>query len=117
MITFWFFLLKASASAILGQSTNAWFKKTKVGIWFYAKVDAFYTWAAKRYDIEIFSFNKYSLSKEFLAISIACRSGFHRRNFLNSYGTTFIENITPEVKKSGLESKGIKFLKYSNFSR
>ena len=53
MITFWFFLLKASASAILGQSTNAWFKKTKVGIWFYAKVDAFYTWAAKRYDIEI----------------------------------------------------------------
>ena len=31
----------------------AWFKKTKVGIWFYAKVDAFYTWAAKRYDIEI----------------------------------------------------------------
>ena len=53
MITFWFFLLKASASAILGKSTNAWFKKTKVGIWFYAKVDAFYTWAAKRYDIEI----------------------------------------------------------------
>ena len=53
MITFWFFLLKASASAILGQSTNAWFKKTKLGIWFYAKVDAFYTWAAKRYDIEI----------------------------------------------------------------
>ena len=53
MISLWFFILKASASAILGQSTNAWFKKTKVGIWFYAKVDAFYTWAAKRYDIEI----------------------------------------------------------------
>ena len=53
MISLLFFILKASASAILGQSTNAWFKKTKVGIWFYAKVDAFYTWAAKRYDIEI----------------------------------------------------------------
>ena len=55
MISIWFFILKASASAILGQSTNAWFKKTKVGIWFYAKVDGFYTWAAKRYDIEIAS--------------------------------------------------------------
>ena len=53
MISLWFFILKASASAILWQSTNAWFKKTKVCIWFYAKVDAFYTWAAKRYDIEI----------------------------------------------------------------
>ena len=61
MFSIWFFILKASASAILGQSTNAWFKKTKVGIWFYAKVDSFYTWAAKRtlnwaakrYDIEI----------------------------------------------------------------
>ena len=53
MFSLWFFILKASASAILGQSTNAWFKKTKVGIWFYAKVDSFYTWAAKRYDIEM----------------------------------------------------------------
>lgn len=49
----YFFLVKSILGAIIGQSTNAWFKKTKVGIWFYAKVDAFYTWAAKRYDIEI----------------------------------------------------------------
>ena len=39
--------------AIVGQSTNAWFKKTKMGIWFYKKVDKCYSWAAKRYDLDI----------------------------------------------------------------
>ena len=53
MFSLWFFILKASASAILGQSTNAWFKKTKVGVWFYAKVEKTLNWAAKRYDFEI----------------------------------------------------------------
>ena len=53
MFSIWFFILKASASAILGQSTNAWFKKTKVGVWFYAKVEKTLNWAAKRYDFEI----------------------------------------------------------------
>ena len=49
----WFFLVKSVAGAIIGQSTNAWFKKTKMGVWFYKKVDGWYNWAAKRYDIEI----------------------------------------------------------------
>ena len=53
MFSIWFFILKASASAILGQSTNAWFKKTKFGVWFYAKVERTLNWAAKRYDFEI----------------------------------------------------------------
>ena len=48
----WFFLIKSMLGAIIGQSTNAWFRKTKVGIWFYAKVDSWYNWAAKRYEIE-----------------------------------------------------------------
>ena len=39
--------------AILGQSTNAWFRKTKMGNWFYKKVDQCYTWAAKRYDLDV----------------------------------------------------------------
>ena len=41
--------------AIVGQSTNAWFKKTKMGIWFYKKVDKCYSWAAKRYDLDVLS--------------------------------------------------------------
>ncbi len=39
--------------AIVGQSTNAWFKKTKMGVWFYKKVDTCYNWAAKRYDLDV----------------------------------------------------------------
>ena len=39
--------------AIIGQSTNAWFKKTKMGHWFYKKVDQCYNWAAKRYGLKI----------------------------------------------------------------
>ena len=49
----WFFLVKSILGAIIGQSTNAWFKKTKMGIWFYKKVDGWYNWAAKRYDLDI----------------------------------------------------------------
>ena len=51
----WFFLVKSVAGAIIGQSTNAWFKKTKMGVRFYKKVDGWYNWAAKRYDLQILS--------------------------------------------------------------
>ena len=33
----WFFLVKSIVGAIVGQSTNTWFKKTKMGMWFYKK--------------------------------------------------------------------------------
>ena len=46
----WFWLVSSIAGAILGQATNSWFKKTKMGGWFYRKVDQCYNWAAKRYD-------------------------------------------------------------------
>ena len=49
------FLIKSIVGAILGQETNSWFKKTKMGVWFYAKVDCCYNWAAKRYDLEVLS--------------------------------------------------------------
>ena len=35
----YFFIVKAIAGAIIGQSTNAWFRKTKMGVWFYKKID------------------------------------------------------------------------------
>ena len=35
----WFFLVKSIVGAIVGQSTNTWFKKTKMGMWFYKKMD------------------------------------------------------------------------------
>ena len=49
----WFFLVKAIVGAILGQATNAWFKKTAMGKWFYGKMETWYNWAAERYDLKI----------------------------------------------------------------
>ena len=51
----WFFLIKSIVGAILGQATNSWFKKTKMGVWSYAKVDCCYNWAGKRYDLQVLS--------------------------------------------------------------
>ena len=59
----WFFLIKSIVGAILGQATNSWFKKTKMGVWFYAKVDCCYNWAAKRYDIQILSEEEKKMAK------------------------------------------------------
>ena len=43
----WFFLLKAIGASIIGDGSATWFKKTKVGIWFYSKVEKFYNWVQK----------------------------------------------------------------------
>ena len=59
----WFFIMKAIAGSILGQATNAWFKKTKAGVWFYNKIDQWYNWAAKRYDIQILSEEEKKMAK------------------------------------------------------
>ena len=54
---------KSILGAIVGQSTNAWFKKTKMGIWFYKKVDNTYNWAAKRYDMNILTTEEKQMKK------------------------------------------------------
>ena len=41
------------AGEIIGQATNAWFRDTKMGVWFYNKVDSLYNWAAKRYNVKL----------------------------------------------------------------
>ncbi|MAI83339.1 MAG: hypothetical protein CMM91_05790 [Rickettsiales bacterium] len=55
--------MKAIAGSILGQATNTWFKKTKAGVWFYNKIDQWYNWAAKRYDIQILSEEEKKMAK------------------------------------------------------
>ena len=64
----WFFLIKSIVGAIIGQSTNKWFKKTKMGMWFYRKVDTCYNWAAKRYDLDVLS-KEEKLIKKFPALT------------------------------------------------
>jgi|TARA_B100000749_G_C18020616_1_gene299105 hypothetical protein len=63
----WFWLVTSIAGAILGQSTNAWFRKTKMGDWFYKKVDQCYNWAAERYDLDVLT-KEQKLVKKFPAL-------------------------------------------------
>ena len=49
----WFFLVKSIVGAILGQATNSWFRKTKMGMWFYKKVDDVSTWASKKLGLKV----------------------------------------------------------------
>ena len=64
----YFFIVKAIAGAIIGQSTNAWFRKTKMGVWFYNKIDRSYNWAAKRYDLDVLT-KEEKLIKKFPLLS------------------------------------------------
>ena len=59
----YFFLIKAIAGSIIGDASAEWFKKTGIGIWFYAKVERLYNWAAKRYDIKIATVEEKLLKK------------------------------------------------------
>lgn len=53
----WLFILtlKSILSSIIGSSFYAWFKNTKVGVWFQKHVNNCMDWVAKRYDLEIAS--------------------------------------------------------------
>ena len=59
----WCFLIKAISGAIIGDASAEWFKKTKVGLWFYKKVERLYNWAAKRYNIKIATVEEKLLKK------------------------------------------------------
>jgi len=64
----YFFIVKSIAGAIIGQSTNAWFRKTKMGVWFNKKIDKWYNWAAKRYDLDVLT-KEEKLIKKFPLLS------------------------------------------------
>ena len=49
----WFFLISNIAGSILGSAANSWFADTKLGKWFYGKVDSTSTWAAKKLGIKL----------------------------------------------------------------
>ena len=64
----WFWLISAIAGSVIGSATDSWFRDTKLGVWFYAKVDSLYTWASKRYGIKILTDEQKRL-KKFPALS------------------------------------------------
>ena len=48
-----FFLISNIAGSILGSAANSWFADTKLGMWFYKKVDDVSTWASKKLGLKI----------------------------------------------------------------
>lgn len=49
----WFFLISSIASSIIGSAADSWFADTKLGRWFYAKVDSIAGWAAKKLGVKV----------------------------------------------------------------
>ena len=49
----WLFLISNIAGSILGSAADSWFADTKLGIWFYNKVDDVSTWASKKLGLKI----------------------------------------------------------------
>ena len=49
----WFWIITSIAGAILGIAADSWFADTKLGIWFYKKVDNVSTWASKKLGLKV----------------------------------------------------------------
>ena len=49
----WFFLISSIAGSILGNATDSWFADTKLGVWFYKKVNDVSTWASKKLGLKV----------------------------------------------------------------
>ena len=49
----WFWLISSITSSILGSAANSWFADTKLGMWFYKKIDDVSTWASKKLGLKV----------------------------------------------------------------
>jgi len=59
----WFWLIKSITGSIIGNASAEWFKKTKLGVWFYNKIDTLYNWAAERYNIKVLTEEEKQMAK------------------------------------------------------
>ena len=48
-----FWIISSIASSIIGMAAESWFADTKLGVWFYKKVDNVSTWASKKMGLRI----------------------------------------------------------------
>ena len=48
-----FWIISSIASSIIGMAAESWFADTKLGVWFYRKVDNVSTWASKNLGLKI----------------------------------------------------------------
>ena len=49
----WFWMVSAIAGSILGNAADSWFSQTKMGMWFYKKIDDVSTWASKKLGLRV----------------------------------------------------------------
>ena len=49
----WFWAISSISSAILGNAVSSWFAHTKLGIWFYDKIDNVSSWASKKMGLKV----------------------------------------------------------------
>ncbi len=49
----WYFLIKAIASGIIGNAVNSWFADTKIGVWFYKRIDDVASWASRKLGLKV----------------------------------------------------------------
>ena len=48
-----FWIISSISSSILGMAAESWFADTKLGVWFYKKIDNVSTWASKKLGLKI----------------------------------------------------------------
>jgi len=51
LILFW--IISSITSSIIGMAAESWFADTKLGVWFYKKIDNVATWASKKLGLRI----------------------------------------------------------------
>jgi len=49
----WFWIISSIAGGVLGNAADSWFADTKLGIWFYKKVDNVSTWASNKLGLKV----------------------------------------------------------------
>ena len=54
----WFWFISSIAGSILGMAANSWFADTKLGVWFYKRVDDVSTWASKKLGLKVLADEK-----------------------------------------------------------
>ncbi len=48
-----FWIIGSITSSIIGMAVESWFADTKLGVWFYKKVDNVSTWASKKLGLKV----------------------------------------------------------------
>jgi|TARA_B110000114_G_scaffold84265_1_gene89113 hypothetical protein len=63
------FLISSIAGSILGNATDSWFAETKMGKWFYRKIDDVASWASRKLGLKVLN-NETNWKKKYPNVSL-----------------------------------------------